>query len=109
MVVSERDTFHFTPSNPWVAVGWSAPDATKLPLKATLGRHRIEVITTGCARVHPEQSRLELKDGSLLDDDHLVIATGPRLSFDEVPGLGPHGGHTESIRHVDDAEHAARI
>jgi sulfide:quinone oxidoreductase len=37
-----------------------------------------------------------------------VIATGPRLAFDEVPGLGPHGGHTESICHVDHAEHAAK-
>jgi sulfide:quinone oxidoreductase len=108
LVVSEGDTFHFTPSNPWVAVGWRTPEAIKLPLKETLGRHRIEVITTGCARVHPEQSRLELRDGSFLDYDQLVIATGPRLAFDEVPGLGPHGGHTESICHVDHAEHAAK-
>lgn len=108
VVVAEGDTFHFVPSNPWVAVGWRKPDAIKLPLKATLGRHRIEVVTTGCKRVHPEQNRLELKDGSFLDYDHLVIATGPRLAFDEVPGLGPHGGHTESICHVDHAEHAAK-
>ena len=28
--------------------------------------------------------------------DHLVIATGPKLAFDEVPGLGPNG-FTQSI------------
>jgi sulfide:quinone oxidoreductase len=29
--------------------------------------------------------------------DYLVIATGPRLAFDEVPGLGPRGGRTQSV------------
>ncbi|HEY5760499.1 MAG TPA: FAD/NAD(P)-binding oxidoreductase, partial [Steroidobacter sp.] len=38
-----------------------------------------------------------------LDYDYLVIATGPKLAFDEVPGLGP-GGFTES---VCTQEHAA--
>ena len=33
----------------------------------------------------------------LIDYDYLVIATGPRLAFDEVPGLGPEGGFTQSI------------
>jgi len=31
-----------------------------------------------------------------------VIATGPKLAFDEVEGLGPTG-HTQSICHVDHA------
>jgi sulfide:quinone oxidoreductase len=36
-------------------------------------------------------SRLTLADGSTLDYDYLVITTGPKLAFDEVPGLGPKG------------------
>ncbi|HSG93389.1 MAG TPA: FAD-dependent oxidoreductase, partial [Methylotenera sp.] len=36
--------------------------------------------------------------------DYLVIATGPKLSFDEVEGAGPNGGHTHSICSVDHAE-----
>ena len=41
--------------------------------------------------------RLTLSDGSTLDYDHLIIATGPKLAFDEVPGAGPAprgGGYT---------------
>jgi sulfide:quinone oxidoreductase len=34
-----------------------------------------------------------------------VITTGPKLSFDEVPGAGPEG-HTQSICKVDHAERA---
>jgi sulfide:quinone oxidoreductase len=38
--------------------------------------------------------------------DYLVIATGPDLAFDEIPGLGPQG-FTQSICQVEHAEHAA--
>ncbi len=33
-----------------------------------------------------------------------MITTGPKLSFDEVPGAGPHGGHTHSVCAVGHAE-----
>ena len=38
--------------------------------------------------------------------DYLVIATGPRLAFEEVEGSGPDGGHTQSVCSVDHAEKA---
>ncbi|HET6788906.1 MAG TPA: FAD/NAD(P)-binding oxidoreductase, partial [Aquabacterium sp.] len=41
----------------------------------------------------------------LIRYDYLVIATGPKLAFDEIEGLGPQG-HTQSICHVEHAEHA---
>ena len=39
--------------------------------------------------MHPAENRIELDDGSSIAYDYLVIATGPKLAFDEVPGLGP--------------------
>ena len=35
---------------------------------------------------------LELADGQTVDYDYLVIATGPRLAFEEVEGAGPETG-----------------
>jgi len=35
-------------------------------------------------------------DGEVIDYDYLVIATGPKLAFDEIKGLGPEA-HTASI------------
>src|SRR5690606_33185947 len=49
--------------------------------------------------------QIKLGDGTALDYDFLVIATGPRLAFDEVSGLGPEG-YTQSVCHVDHAETA---
>ena len=40
--------------------------------------------------------------------DYLVIATGPYLAFEQVPGLGPDKGHTECIFTLDQAERAKK-
>ena len=37
-VVSDRPEFSFTPSNPWVAVGWREPSAIQIDLAKALGR-----------------------------------------------------------------------
>ncbi|MBX3687700.1 MAG: NAD(P)/FAD-dependent oxidoreductase, partial [Rhodocyclaceae bacterium] len=68
-----------------------------------LAKKKIDFITTGVKRVHPGENKLELDDGREIDYDYLVIATGPKLAFDEIPGLGPHGGFTQSVCHVDHA------
>jgi sulfide:quinone oxidoreductase len=107
-VVSNCARFHFVPSNPWVAVDWRRREQIEVELEPVLKRRNIEFTAAGARRVHPGESRVELGDGSSLSYDYLVIATGPKLAFDEVPGLGPLAGHTESICHVDHAEHARR-
>ncbi|MFX5873850.1 NAD(P)/FAD-dependent oxidoreductase, partial [Acinetobacter baumannii] len=48
---------------------------------------------------------IELNDGSFVDYDYLVIATGPELAFDEIPGFGPDA-HTQSICATDHAKAA---
>ena len=106
-VVSQGDTFHFVPSNPWVAVGWRKRGAIEVKLPPVMEKRGIGFNGIGARRVHPAENRVELNDGSSLAYDYLVIATGPDLAFDEVPGLGPHGGFTQSICHVDHAEKTA--
>ena len=106
MLVSDSETFHFVPSNPWVAVNWRKPEDIKIALAPYLKKKNIAFNATGVKRVHPEDNRLELCDGSELIYDYLVIATGPRLAFEEVEGLGPDG-YTHSVCHVDHANHAA--
>ncbi len=105
-VVSNQSRFHFVPSNPWVAVDWRQRQDIELDLAPLLSRKGIALVQCGARRVHPERNQVELEDGSSLDYDFLIIATGPRLAFDEIEGLGPQG-HTQSICHVDHALQAA--
>jgi sulfide:quinone oxidoreductase len=101
-VVANTKTFHFVPSNPWVAVDWRKREEIELEIAPLLAKHKIDFDSAGVKRVHPAENRLELADGRSLDYDYLIIATGPKLAFDEVEGLGPQG-HTHSICHVDHA------
>ncbi len=106
VVVSKGDTFHFTPSNPWVAVHWRKREAIEVSLPEVMKRKGVEFINVGAGRIRPAEKGIDLADGRALHYDYLVIATGPELAFDEIPGLGPDG-HTVSICHVDHAVHAA--
>nr|WP_298127285.1 FAD-dependent oxidoreductase [uncultured Pseudoxanthomonas sp.] len=96
-VIGEGDRFSFTPSNPWVAVGWRKPSDVEMPVARYLAKKKIAFEGAGAERVEPGDNRVLLRDGRYVDYDYLVIATGPRLAFDEVPGLGPEGGFTQSI------------
>ena len=107
-VVSDSPTFHFVPSNPWVAVKWRKPDDIRVELAPMFKKKGITFINRKAVRVHPDRNRIELADGGNVDYDYLVIATGPKLAFEEVPGFGPHG-HTQSVCHVDHAAEAGEF
>ena len=109
-VISNAPRFHFVPSNPWVAVNWRKRPTSSSTSAAPLKRKGIDFVPVGAKRVHPAENRIELDDGNSVAYDYLVIATGPKLAFDEVPGLGPAaaGGHTQSVCHVDHAVEAEK-
>ncbi|HNW03413.1 MAG TPA: FAD/NAD(P)-binding oxidoreductase [Burkholderiaceae bacterium] len=107
-VVSAVDYFQFVPSNPWVAVGWRTREEIVLKVGPLLERKGIKFIAKPVTTIDAAGSKLTLSGGTpdeqVLPYDYLVITTGPKLSFDEVPGAGPHGGHTHSVCSVDHAE-----
>ncbi|WP_310538814.1 FAD/NAD(P)-binding oxidoreductase [Phenylobacterium sp.] len=106
-VVSQGDTFSFVPSNPWVAVHWRKRAAIEVKLPPVLKKRGVAFTGVGAKRVSPAENQLQLNDGTTVDYDYLVIATGPDLAFDEIAGLGPGAGFTQSICHIDHAEAAA--
>lgn len=96
-VIGEGDRFSFTPSNPWVAVGWRQPGEITLEAEKHLSKKDIRFRPDGVAKIDAEAHRVQTGSGETLDYDYLLICTGPKLAFDEVPGSGPNGGHTQSI------------
>ncbi len=101
-VVGQGTKYHFVPSNPWVAVGWRSRDDIEVDVQRVMARKRIRYMPQGAKRLYPDENRIELEDASSISYDYLVIATGPELAFDEIPGFGPFG-YTQSICHVDHA------
>jgi len=95
-VISDKDWFEFTPSNPWVAVNWRKAEQIKVELAPMFKKQGIGFVAAAAERVNPADNQVTTVDGEVIDYDYLVIATGPKLAFDEVKGLGPEQ-HTESI------------
>ncbi len=104
-VVSDTDTFHFIPSNPWVAVGWRKKKDISLALAPCLEKKGIRFIREAASGIDPEKNEVRTVKGSRVPYDYLVLATGPKLAFDEVEGLGPEA-NTQSICTVLHAENA---
>lgn len=104
-VINERDNFEFVPSNPWVAVGWRIRKAITIPIEKYLKKKKINFIEQRVDQIDATNNRLVLANGESVDYDYLVIATGPRLAFEEVEGSGPDG-FTQSICTTGHAESA---
>jgi sulfide:quinone oxidoreductase len=102
-VVNEKKDFQFVPSNPWVAVGWRERKDISIPIEKYLNKRKINFINQRVDKIDASSSKLELDNGESVDYDYLIIATGPRLAFEEVEGSGPEG-FTESICVTDHAE-----
>jgi sulfide:quinone oxidoreductase len=105
-VVNERSYFQFVPSNPWVAVGWRNRDDICFEIGPYLERRDIKFVAKRCETVDAENNTLHFAKGDSLKYDYLIVATGPRLAFDEVEGAGPEAGTTHSVCTIDHAEAA---
>jgi len=104
-LVGARPYFEFTPSNPWIAVGWRAPVDTRVQMQEPLESKGIQWLVNTVTGIDADGAKLTLDDGKQLAYDYLVIATGPRLAFEEVPGLGPDG-FTQSVCSQDHSAQA---
>ena len=105
VVVGSGKYYEFTPSNPWVAVGWRTLEQTRVEMQQPFGRKGIEFIPEWCTAIDAADRKLTRRGGRVVDYDYLVIATGPKLAFEEVPGLGPDG-FTQSVCTHDHADRA---
>ena len=104
-LIGARPYFEFTPSNPWVAVGWRTTEQTRVTMQVPLENKGVRWNIGTVNHIDAEKSKVKLADGQELSYDYLVIATGPRLAFEEVPGLGPQG-FTQSVCSQDHSAQA---
>jgi sulfide:quinone oxidoreductase len=106
-VISDDDKFVFIPSLPWLSLGWRRASDITLPVKTILERKGISFLHEKAKAVDADTSTVTAETIKV-PYDYLVVATGPSLAFDEVPGLGPEKGHTECIFTLDQAERAKK-
>lgn len=103
-LISSNDYFQFVPSNPWLGVGWSKREDITFPIQPYVERRGIKFIAKTAEKIDAEAQEIILADGSKVHYDYLMIATGPRLAFELVPGSDPHEGPLQSVCTTDHAE-----
>jgi sulfide:quinone oxidoreductase len=101
-LINAADYFQFVPSNPWVLVGWRKRAKVSVPLAKPLAGKGVELVVGLAAAIRPEANAVEMSDGKSVPYDYLIISTGAKLAFDEIPGLGPQG-FTQSVCTLDHA------
>ncbi|HAQ50413.1 MAG TPA: pyridine nucleotide-disulfide oxidoreductase [Gammaproteobacteria bacterium] len=104
-VIADTATFHFVPSNPWVATGFRQAKQTSLALLPYLTAKNIQFLDSGVTHISPDKQQVQLGDGQCLQYDYLVVATGAKHAFDEISGFGPDD-YTQSICTLSHAEQA---
>lgn len=96
MLVSASPRHLYQPGWLYVPFGWQDPRALSRSLRSLLRRGiRLEIARV--TALDPAHNIVELEDGRKLGYDYLVVATGSRVTPEDVPGLaeGAHHFYTE--------------
>jgi sulfide:quinone oxidoreductase len=106
VLVNASPRFQFVPSNPWIAVGWRQPAETSVELAPYIEKRGIDFIAQRVDKIDAAQNEIVLADGTKQHYDFLVLTTGPKLAFEEIPGFGRDAANTQSICTLDHASEA---
>lgn len=80
------------------------PEDISLNLSNILPKHDIIFRHDEVVHLDPKSNQLKLKGGDTVKYDYLIVATGPKLAFDEIPGMREN---SKSICETPHASHAA--
>ena len=75
VLVGVGESFGFTPSNPWLAVGWRKQDDITLPVGEHVGKHDIRFDGSGVAHIDAAS-------------DAVITGSGERISSGTAGGAG---------------------
>jgi sulfide:quinone oxidoreductase len=104
-VVSPKEDFLFMPSLIWVPFGLRKKEDITFALRPVYEKRGVVFHAEAASRIDLDAHKVTTSQREL-SYDYLVLATGPKLNYDAVGGLGPRGGFTHSIMSWEDAEQA---
>jgi NADH dehydrogenase FAD-containing subunit len=68
IVINERESFRFVPSNPWLAVGWRVAEQISFPIRPYLESKGIEFIAARRFAIRP--TAVSVNSESIYFEDH---------------------------------------
>ena len=85
-IVDQDETHYYQPGFLFIPFGIYSPDDVVKP-KIDFLPPRAEVVNGTIDLIEPADNRVKLADGTTIDYEYLVIATGAHIRPDETPGL----------------------
>ncbi|MEO1400777.1 MAG: FAD-dependent oxidoreductase [Cyanobacteria bacterium J06635_1] len=102
-LISNEPKFTFIPGLIQVALGLKPLEHIQLDLSHLARRHHLNWVSGKVMALDPQVQSVTLDGGRLIQYDYLAIATGASLAFEQIPGLGPETGYTQSVCTPDHA------
>lgn len=103
VVIEPRELFTFIPSLIWLPLGIREPDDVTFPLAPLYERKGIRFVNAAATGFDLERRTVSTGSGEQIGYDALLLATGPRLAFEKIEGLGPERGFTASVCNLEHA------
>ncbi|HYF26461.1 MAG TPA: FAD-dependent oxidoreductase [Baekduia sp.] len=104
VVLDPRSDFTFIPSLIWLPFGLRDAKDITFPLAPLYARKGIRFINEAAVAIDPDARVVTSASGEEIAYDRILLATGPRLAFEKVRGLGPQDGFTQSVCNLEHAE-----
>ena len=102
-LISDKPQFTFIPGLIRVPLNLNPLDHIQLDLSQLSQRHGINWVSGKVTELNPHTKEITVEQNQTINYDYLAIATGASLAFDEIPGLGVHGGYNQSVCTPDHA------
>jgi sulfide:quinone oxidoreductase len=103
VVIEPRDHFTFIPSLIWVPFGMRDPEDVTFELEPVYSKKGIRFVNEAATGFDLDARTVATSGGQEISYDSLLVATGPRLAFDKIDGLGPEDGYTQSVCNLEHA------
>lgn len=88
-LIDPSPDFIYIPSLIWVPIGRREVEEISIPRRKVLEKKGVKFVQDFAKKVIPEENKV-ITENEEFEYDHLVIATGPKVQFDAVPGLKEH-------------------
>lgn len=102
IVVSDTSSVTFNPGNIGIAMNFYKPEEVRVDLGSLLSVQNIKLVHYAAVKLLPNEKKVKLEDGSTINYDILVVATGPKSKYQEISGFGPDA-YTHSICSADES------
>lgn len=106
-VITKDPLFTYIPSLIWYVQRQRDDKDITIEVEPLLNKRGIRTVLAEATKILPEQNLVQTTAGEI-PYDYLLIGTGPAYKFEAIPGLGPHGGFTQSVCNLAHAHEARK-